>query len=489
MYFLDGHNHLGTYTYRILAVDFWGRESIPSDSASVDIVSPVPPAPVNVHAKYLDYTTLAGSKSSDPNLTQNEIDWLVANGISSICVDWQWTPGQDGVCADVDDFVVHFQHGWLNQYRGVVSTDYVEEVLLASDLNFGNYILNKYPALDGAANYDSYKIEVQLDTTVAKDDLRMAWFKQGGNSFLVLKNSAGSNPEVWLLVPLPAVGGEPVNGKAFVLSLAFNSPAFKDYTDVANWTDTSVTATVAFTSHISDIDGVKTYRTYISSPAFPSPAFVANEQKPMRYAQMAVSATNTDGVIGAVSAPSPIFAVHRAAPDALDTTFIDYGTAMATAPDVHGKSTFYYRWQKQGIGMKYFVYRAMDSSIVRVDLAAGHLKTDYENLADSYSIAYDDDTFDLTSVADYDVLDSNQLFVVSNMVGNEEAFTVLHSEPIAEDDGAYANRNTRTPAIGDPEPPIDSNYLLFEDAGLDGRGNNTYFYRIRPVGRAGSLSD
>jgi hypothetical protein len=489
-HYLHALNSRATYSYKVTALDIWGRESPPTLPVSLLIQAATPPPPVNFKAKFLDYSTVQPDGTSiDPHLTQDEVAWLGVNMVDALHLTWQWTPTEDVICPAVDHFKVHFQPGWLNLFKGkVTSSATTETVANDAALGLGSADYEKYPALEGVASFSTYRFGVELENSIPANGFQMCLLKQGNLNFLVVKNTAGTTPDIWVMVPDARVGGEIVTNKKFTIMLVPGSSAFVDYADAANWTDVSISATVNYGAGTLDSGGNMNYELYIGSPAFPSPAFTADEQHPMRYAQLAASTVNVDSLQGAVGTPAAVMAVCRIAPTALGGSSIDYGTGSATPPDAHGKSTYYYRWLKQGLGMRYFVYRALDDTLIRTDFALGRAKEDYEEIADFYSVGYDSGTFDLGSLSAYDALNFNQLYVVANMPGNEAAFTRMHKEAIAEDNADYANRITEAPAIGSSVPTADGNYLLFEDNGLSGTGDNYYFYRIRTVDSAGNLS-
>jgi len=488
--YLDALNDPGTYNYEVTSLDIWGRQSEPSEEASMTILVPIPPPPVNLKAKFLDYSTIQPDNSSiDPNLRKDEIDWLLANKIDALHLTWLWTEVQETICPFADHFNIHFEYGWLNLFKGVVTTETVTETVPnTTALGLTAADLEKYPVLDGVASFETYRFTVALENPITENGFAMCMMKQGNLGFLVLKNTSGTEPEIWVIIPDALAGGEVILHKKITIILVPRSNDFVNYKDAGSWTDLSITATVNFSDCTTDADGNRNYELYIGSPAFPSPAFVPNETSPVRYGQLAASTVNTDGIEGAVGAPATVMAVNRKAPDTLDKDSIDYGTAMAKPPDVHGKSTYYYRWLKQSNGLKYFVYRAVDDTIIRTDHGLLRPKSEYEALADAYGIAYTEDTFKLTKLSDYEKLDSNQLYVIANLAGNEAAFTRMTQEAIADDDDAYENRITEAPAIGISLPATDSSYLLFEDNDLEGMGDNYYFYRIRTVDTAGNLS-
>jgi hypothetical protein len=490
MFYIDGLTTIGTYEYELVAVDLFGRTSPPSTRASVVLRLDTPPPPVKVHAKYLDYATInRDGTCSDPHLTSAEITWLKVNRKSGIQVDFRWTTAQSEVCSAIKQFNIHYKKGWLNLYRGEINSTATASTVAASTITLPAGTTARYPALKGLTSYNILTFTATLEDAVVANGLRLSWLKQGYNSFLVLANTAGTTVTIQVLAPSAVAGGSPEAGKKFTAALDPSSAAFVDYGVAANWTDVSVTATVLATAFTLDTDGVtKVYKTVIKAPAFPNPAFVANESNPIRYAQMSVSTVNTELTVGAASVPASIVAVSRSAPSKVPAASINYGSALATPADAYGKSTFYYRWKKQGNGMKHFVYRTMDDALWRADLANAHSSAQYQAVATSLRITFSAADYAFASIDDYKGLSNNQMLVIANMPKNEGAFTRMHAAPIDEADTAYQNRVTDTPAPGVALGTADSSYLLYQDATLAGWGSNTYFYRLRTVDVAGNLS-
>lgn len=483
-FFLDSLSVFGTYEYRIRALDIFGRISPASNIAGLVLTLPAPPPPVNLHAKYLDIATRNTDGSvTDPHMTQPEIDWLNAKLVSGIHVEWEWTTTQDEVGSGPANFQIHFEKGWLNMVKGTVESSAVETVLTAAMVSLPAWAEAQYPTLSGLGSYDAYIITVELERAVAADDMAFCMLKQGYQSYLILKHDAGTTVDLWVQKPNELAGGIPLENKSFSVSMVPQSLGFVDYAKAVAWTDLSVLGSESYV-------GIGKYEAYLSNPAFPNPVFVSNEEAPIRYAQIGVSTVNTEGAQSGVTTPAAIVAVNRTKPDALDPGQIDYGTAKASPPNVHGKSSYAYRWNKQGNGMTYFVSRALDSTLWMTDLSAAESPGVYETWASSKSIGFVAGvTFQFSSAEDYAALDSNQKWVVANMDHNTEAFSRIHSNPIDENDADFENRLTDTPGVGIPTPSVDSNKLLYFDEELDGQGANSYFYRIQTQDVAGNLSE
>jgi hypothetical protein len=85
----------------------------------------------------------------------------------------------------------------------------------------------------------------------------------------------------------------------------------------------------------------------------------------------------------------------------------------------------------------------------------------------------------------------NALQALASLPDYAGAFTQLTQQPLAEDDGAFADR-IALPEEQLAQPPYqpDPASMLFVDASLDGRSRNRYFYRLQAVdsgGLAGAL--
>ena len=201
-----------------------------------------------------------------------------------------------------------------------------------------------------------------------------------------------------------------------------------------------------------------------------------------------------------MAAPASILAVYQEPPPppALPIyTTID--ALKATPADVHGKSTFHLRWPKSGDAVQHYVYRALDATLFAVDNArrAGGDTANYNRFIDE---GYDPADVDaLTRIvhkqdpevasSQYASLSPTQVYLLARLEENEAAFTRINRTPVGEDDAVHQDRDTAipNPQTGSNYTP-DANTLLYEDATLDGRSTNRYFYKTQTVGLNGLTS-
>ncbi len=459
-FYIDKNLKKKQYRYSVQGVDLFGRKSAFSDPVILKMKSPSPPPPVDVAAKYLDYTSydISTDTFSDASLSDKEKRWLKNNGASGIRVNWKWTATLLNISPDVKGFHVHFQQGWLNVYKGTIESEPSGGTISASSLALTADELAEFTSLSGSTSYDVYKFKSTLDNaSVAADAFRLCWMKQNGYSFLVLRNTSGSSPVITVLKSVAPLTGVPENDKGFAIGVTPRKSAFIDFREATAWTDTSVSANKLYSA-------IGNYEIFIKNPAFPSPAINASDIDKTRYAQIGVSAYTSDSE-SAVSTPSAIVAVYRTAPST--ATLYDTGLdeLNATAPDVHGKSTFYFRWKKQGNAKKYNVYRALDRTL--------------------HNVAKENDS----SLGDYDSLTNAEWQIIAGKTENEQAFTRINSNSITEDDNDYEDRVTDIPAPGESSTYTpDSLLLLYADDTLDGTGSNRYFYRISVIDTNGLVS-
>jgi hypothetical protein len=185
----------------------------------------------------------------------------------------------------------------------------------------------------------------------------------------------------------------------------------------------------------------------------------------------------------------------------------DSPNTYASFPNYYGKSSYALRWAKSGTDVRYFGYRALDESLFTVDKeireaidASGNSvrsrdPADYIEFLNNFDVSHRSEIRDKVirpDKIDYhaltrDPLKNTLLKALASLPGNEKAFAKLHEQAIHPDDLLFANRITDVAAPGEVEPVVDPNLLLYVDESIDGRADNTYFYRIRTVNEIGAL--
>lgn len=469
-YFEDSVVEKGRYEYRVAATDLFGRQSPFSRRASVLLLPPKPPHPVDMEAKFIDLNSYNATDDTfaDINLSASDKAWLMANNTSAIVVRWRWSETLREQIPDARSFRVHFLGGWLNLIKGTVT---------------------------GVTNIaGGYKLNTELLENLTANSLAGEWIRQGKFIYKVKSNTAGVNSNITVFTPPGYLGLEPEEKKPranepFLLPLTLltnpdgTGGAGKNYHDPLLWG-----APIYEQAITSPND--EEYRVYIPYPAFEiSDADAQNEKT--RSGQVGVS-TVTDEGEGSVSPPATIMSVYWKVPP--EQTFVDAPGLKATAADVFGKSSYPLRWPRPAANsrLKYYVYRTMDETLFGVDRKIRDIRPKVRNNA-FYDAALSDlgiglGAADLANFRadepDYSTYNNNMLKALGSLAGNEEAFSKLNEKPIDPEKPEYTDR--RIPG----EPPYMPNAaaVLYEDSTLDGRAANRYLYRIRAVNEIGGLS-
>ncbi|SFR94938.1 hypothetical protein SAMN04487846_1056 [Microbacterium sp. cf046] len=124
-YFVDRGPGYGTFHYRVLGRDIFGRTSGPSAAASVLVTDQVAPGPpLNLAAEYVD--------PADPDRAGSEmLAWanrdatVGAQQRAAIVVRWVWPEARRMQFPDLDEFRLYFRPGSLNHVLGRI-TDVAE---------------------------------------------------------------------------------------------------------------------------------------------------------------------------------------------------------------------------------------------------------------------------------------------------------------------------------------------------------------------------
>lgn len=492
--FEDTVDEKGRYGYQVASIDIFGRTSSYSEPIKyVDLSSPASPPPANVSAKFLDYATYNKTTDSfsDLNLTLSEKNWLKTNNKkSAIVVRWKWMKEHQRQAPDVYSFRIYFKKGWLNLLRGNITnvrTDTDGSLLLTTDQN----------------------LVFTTDPNKSKDILKDEWLRQKQGLFKIIGNTTGPNSVIIVSPPNVPLNVDDPNNPKFVLpdSDVFTVPltipkdnkdvngnplhtgAAEDYRKSNTWINTGG---IKLTEIPILMPSQEDYETFIfADNIFPDPKFslVSPEPEMVRYAQIGVS-TFTQNVIDdeTVSPPSTIMAIYRqiikkpqlsySVKTENKDTYKDAQALGATTPDYYGKSSYPLEWTSNSSGVRYYVYRALDETLFRVDqeLRPSRLANDPTSF-DFY------DTFTVVSGTDplrpndkselknpnpnYQSFTNNMLLALANFPGNEYAFTKLNDEPVV---------------------PDSTNKAVYVDNTLDGKGKGRYFYRVRAVDEIGNFS-
>lgn len=503
-YYLDSPSAAGPYQYQVGAIDLFGRESEFSGFKSYTETVAPPLAPVNVSAVFLDYATYIPptnstglATSTNQQLSQEDINWLGSNQISALKVQWEWPVEAQLHTKEVDAFQVFLVEGWLNTYQGTI-TSIGEGFLPYSELALTPQEVLAYPLLPTYQQIPVWILTVRVEGSVGLEEnvLRLSWLKQKNKSFLVLTQTAGEEVRLTILKSEQDLSMMPAVNKGVSISVLPDKAGFINYGVAANWHATDIL-------HHTEVRPIPTattpkvdegYTLYIPQPAFPQLALSLND--PSRYGQVGVCAS-INGMEGATSTPASIMAIYQQAPPAPSMpTYQEVALEKASPADVHAKSTYYVRWEKTGLEVVHYLYRAMDTSLFLEDNTrrAGGDTVDYVSLQNQgfppadvtriSQITYEPNVND--ALAQYVDLTPTQMYIIANIPENQAVYTRLHGEPIQENDPAYQDRITEIPDPGEsPTYTPASDILMYADTTLNGRGNNVYFYKLKTTGLNG----
>ena len=145
--------------------------------------------------------------------------------------------------------------------------------------------------------------------------------------------------------------------------------------------------------------------------------------------------------------------------------------------------------------VRYNIFRSMDKSIFMLDAkrreqgvrSAGFY--DAEVVRHPFSLNLGDIIKIKADEPDYSAFTNNMLYVLANFPDMEDAFSKLTEKPVKSDDPKHQDKDTEIPAPGSYPASGDPSKLLYTDKTLDGRGTNSFFYRIRTIDEIGNLGD
>ena len=498
-YYMDALTEKIKYSYRLAALDLFGRNSHYTEYATYQIQPPSPPPPpAQVTAQFLDYSTYDPITEgfSDPTLNDDDKGWLRVNKKNAIVIRWQWSANLQLQAPDVDGFNIFFKNGWLNSYSGEITNEYEETTLMLVLTREEAARYAVFGTSPVTVNAYKFRSALHLEESVPADAFRLCWLSQGPNRFLVLKNTAGKKPTLWVLAQ-DMVAYKPEMERGFGVAVTKENLFFIDYLDAQNWTDRSI-------SHYEPKhQALKTYVVYLESPAFPEPPIGANDKDKVRYGQITVN-SQIGTLQGSVSSAATIMSIYRARPvaprDFLPAEFVD--ALKATPANVHGKSSFALRWNKTHTSLKHHVFRTLDATLFLVDNQNRRNRADavYDNFKADYPefSAADVDVVQQISrqtnpkrvAQNYAGLTPPQLQILASLPDNVAAFTQITGNAIAETDTAFEDRMTEIPdpSSGPQYVPDPENILLYVDDALDGRGTNRYFYALKTLDTNGLTS-
>ena len=450
-YFIDRGPGYGTFNYRILGRDLFGRTSDPSTPAPVLVTDQVAPGPpLNLVSEYAD--------ADDPDRAGGALlAWAnrdVPAGSpprAGIAVRWIWPASRQLQFPDLDEFRLYYRRGSLNHVLGRIET-----VTAAS-----------------AGEYD-----VSTDMAPVGPDFQVA---QSGVDLGSLRSEGEECP----ILTLATVGGRltfrvranpaapPLVGPAtFRLGRGTSPtatqpgrapyPAFRFFEQPSDWEGFLVDTTappqplrVAINGSVrtplpaglatSDVDVTRVdeiidgqvhwhYRMMLRGVEL-----VPSLVRPRAVGTFGIGSVDEAGNEGRIAPPASIVATYRTPPSVPAIVYPPVN--FATPADYHGTSWFTLEWTGAA-GIGYQVYRAMDLDLlatVGIELDVHRAQSDDEQRLQLQQLALDPD--------------------------NIEAFSLVTAAPISSPGGPMRHRDA-----------------------LPGAVRNRFVYRIRAVDGAGNLA-
>jgi hypothetical protein len=452
-YFVDRGPGYGTFHYRVLGRDLFGRTSGPSTPGSVDVSDQVAPGPpLNLAAEYAD--------PADPDRAGGALlGWAnrdVPAGAPSragVAVRWIWPASRRLQFPDLDEFRLYYRPGTLNHVLGRIES--------VSEAAAGEYDVTTDIAPVGP------------DFPVAQAGVDLGALRSEGEECPILTLATVGGALRFRVLANPAA--PPLVGAAtFRLGRGTSPtatrparapyPAFRSFEQAADWEGFLADPTAApplplriaadgtlrqplpggltandvdVTRETETIDGEEHWHYRLTLRGVD---LLPTLERPRTVGTFGVGSVDAAGNEGRIAPPASIVATWRTPPNVPAIVYPPVN--FATPADYHGSSWFSLTWTaKAGIG--YQVYRAMDLEL----LAAAGIE-----LADHLAKSDDEQRLQLQQLA----LD----------LAHIEAFRLV----------------TATPLEGAGGGP-----MRHRDA-LPGGLRNRFVYRIRAVDRAGNLA-
>jgi hypothetical protein len=450
-YFVDRGPGYGTFHYRVLGRDLFGRTSGPSSPASVLVADEVAPGPpLNLAAEYIDPDDPERAGSA-PLVWANRDVPAGAPRRAAVAARWIWPASRQLQFPDLDEFRLYYRPGSLNHVLGrianVTETAPGEYEVTTDMAPVGPDFPVPQTGVDlGALRSEGEECPIVTIATVA-----------GTLAFRVRANPAAPP----LVGPCAFRLGRGTSPTATQTARA-PYPAFRTFEQPADWEGFLVEATappralrvaadgtvrgplpdgltpddVDVTRILEPFDGQVHWHYRMTLRGI---TLAPTLERPRAIGTFGIGSVDGAGNQGRIAPPASIVAIHRTPPTVPAIVYppVNY----ATTADYHGTSWFTVEWDGAA-GIGYQVYRAGDLDLLD---AAGI------DLADHRALTDDEQRLQLQQLA----LDP----------ANIEAFRLVTAAPIPGRAGPTRHRDA-----------------------LPGAVRNRFVYRVRAVDQAGSLA-
>lgn len=450
-YFIDRGPGYGTFHYRVLGRDLFGRTSPPSTPAHVLVTDQVAPGPpLNLAAEYVD--------PDDPERAGSAVlDWanrdMPAGDTrkAAVVVRWIWPASRQLQFPDLDEFRLYYRPGSLNHVIG--------RIVAVAEVGPGRYdvttdlapVGTDFPVPQngvdlGALRSEGEECPIETMATV------------GGTLVFRVRANQAAPPLVGATTFRLGRGTSPTANQPPRAPY----PAFRTFEQPADWegflvdpstpplalrvaTDGSVRGPlpagigpddVAVTRVLEPLSGDVHWHFVMSIRGI---SLTPTLERPRSIATFGIGCVDEAGNQGRIAPPASIVVLHRTPPTVPPLVYppVNY----ATTADYHGTSWFTVEWTG-ATGIGYQVYRAGDLDLLD---SAGIALADHRSRTD------DEQRLQLQQLA----LDP----------ANLEAFSLVTAVPIPGRGGPTRHR--------DPLP---------------GALRNRFVYRVRSVDPAGNLA-
>lgn len=454
-YYVDRGPGYGTFHYRVVGRDLFGRSSGPSDPAQVEVNDEVAPGPpLNLAAEYLDPAD--PERAASPVLAWANRDTPAGQPRRpAVALRWVWPASRQQQYPDLDEFRLYYRGGSLNHVLGRITT-----VSPVGPIGTGEYEV----ATDLAP--------VGPDVPVPQTAVDLGALRSEGEECPVITLRTVGGRLVFRVRANPAA--PPLAGPvAFRLGRG-TSPtatqpgrapyaAFRSFEVAADWgglllqpaapprplrvaAGGTVTGPLPAGLTAADVEVTRTLEPQGGGVShwhyevkLRGLTLTPSLARPRVLGTFGIGAVDTTGNQGRIAPPASVFALHRVIPTV--PVIVYPPVNFATPADFHGISWFRLTWTGVA-GIGYQVYRAGDLDLLAaagVDPAVHRARTPDEQRLELQQIALNP--------------------------ARVEAFRLVTPEPLRSTGGPMEHR--------DPLP---------------GEVRNRFVYRIRAIDPSGNLA-